>query len=310
MTELTTAVRRFNRMYTRRIGLLNEAFLGSAYSLGEMRVLYEIAHRAGATATEIGKTLGLDPGYLSRVIRRFELAGLLTKTPSESDARQSLLELTRKGKAEFASLNERQERETGAMLATLPVTDQRRLVEAMRTIAEVLGQPIEPSAPAFILRQHRPGDMGWVVYRHGAVYAQEYGWNDQSEALAADVVAKFLREYDPARERCWIAERTDGEIVGYVFVVAYSKTIAQLRLLLVEKSARGSGLGRRLVRECVEFARRVGYKKIRLWTNDVLTSARRIYQAEGFELVEEEPNVRFGPKLTAQVWERSLATSP
>ena len=296
-------------MYTRQIGLLNEAFLGSAYSLGEMRVLYELAHSTRPTATEIGKALGLDLGYLSRVIRRFEQAGLLVKVASETDARQSLLNLTRKGKTEVAGLEKRQERETGAMLGALPVEQQRRLVEAMRTIADILGSPIETTPPTIILRPHRPGDMGWVVYRHGVVYSQEYGWNDLSEALAADIVAKFLRECDPKRERCWIAERPDGEIVGFVFLVSHSPTIAQLRLLQVEPSARGAGLGRRLVRECIRFARQVGYKKIRLWTNDVLVSARRIYESEGFELVEEEPHERFGPKLVAQTWELTL-TSP
>jgi DNA-binding MarR family transcriptional regulator/GNAT superfamily N-acetyltransferase len=304
--DRTAAVRRFNRMYTRQIGLLNEAFLGSAYSLGEMRVLYELAHRTRPTATEIGKALGLDLGYLSRVLRRFEHAGLLTKVVSEVDARQSLLELTRKGKTEVTALEARQEKETGAMLDALPPEAQRRLVEAMRTIAEILGQPIETTPPTYILRPPRPGDMGWVVHRHGVLYSQEYGWNDASEALAAEIVIQFLRTNDPKRERCWIAERPDGEIVGFVFLVARSKTVAQLRLLQVEASARGAGLGRRLVRECIRFARQVGYTKIRLWTNDVLTAARRIYEAEGFQLIEEEPHERFGPKLTAQTWELAL----
>ncbi|HZS60035.1 MAG TPA: helix-turn-helix domain-containing GNAT family N-acetyltransferase [Gemmatimonadaceae bacterium] len=306
MTDRVATVRRFNRMYTRQIGLLNEAFLGSAYSLGEMRVLYELAHRTRPTATEVGKSLGLDLGYLSRVLRRFEQAGLLTKIPSASDARQSLLELTRKGKKEVAALETRQERETGAMLETLPAEQQRRLVESMRTIAEILGAPLETTPPTIILRPPRPGDMGWVVYRHGVVYSQEYGWNDLSEALAAEIVAKFLKEHEPKRERCWIAERPDGEIVGYVFLVAHSETIAQLRLLLVEASARGTGLGRRLVRECIRFARQVGYKRIRLWTNDPLTAARHIYESEGFQLVEEQPNEKFGPKLVAQTWELVL----
>jgi DNA-binding MarR family transcriptional regulator/N-acetylglutamate synthase-like GNAT family acetyltransferase len=293
-------------MYTRQIGLLTEAFLGSAYSLGEMRVLYELAHRTHPIATEVGNALGLDLGYLSRVIRRFEQAGLLAKVRSELDARRSLLELTRKGKKEVAGLEARQERETSAMLDSLPAGRQRRLVEAMRTIADILGSPIEITPPTIILRPHRPGDMGWVVYRHGAVYSEEYGWNDLSEALAADIVAKFLREYDPKRERCWIAERPDGEIVGYVFLVAHSDTVAQLRLLLVEASARGTGLGRRLVRECIRFARQAGYRKIRLWTNDPLKAARHIYESEGFELIDEEPHERFGPKLVAQTWELTL----
>jgi DNA-binding MarR family transcriptional regulator/N-acetylglutamate synthase-like GNAT family acetyltransferase len=306
MTDRVTAVRQFNRMYTRQIGLLNDAFLGSAYSLGEMRVLYEIAHRTQPTATEVGKALGLDLGYLSRVIRQFERAGLLTKLPSESDARQSLLDLTRKGKTEVARLEERQEKEVGAMLDRLPPVRQRQLVDAMRTIAEVLGQPLENGPRTYILRPHRPGDMGWVVYRHGAIYSQEYGWNERSEQLCAEVVAKFIREYDPTRERCWIAEAPDGEIAGYVFLVSHSPTIAQLRLLLVEPWARGSGLGRRLVRECIRFARQAGYKKIRLWTNDVLHSARRIYESEGFALVEEETHQTFGPTLVAQTWELAL----
>src|SRR5581483_3297518 len=306
MTDRVATVRRFNRMYTRQIGLLNEAFLGSAYSLGEMRVLYELAHRTRPTATEVGKSLGLDLGYLSRVLRRFEQAGLLTKVPSESDARQSLLELTRKGKKEVASLEALQERETGAMLEALPAEQRRRLVESMRTIADVLGQPIERTPPTIILRSHRPGDMGWIVHRHGALYSEEYGWNDSFEALVADIVAQFVREYDAKREHCWIAERPNGEIVGCVFLVAHSDTIAQLRLLLVEPSARGTGLGRRLVRECIRFARQVGYKKIRLWTNDPLTAARHIYESEGFELIDQQPNDTFGPKVTSQNWELML----
>lgn len=308
MTDNIKMIRQFNRMYTRQIGLLNETLLESEYPLGEVRVLYELAHRTRPTATEIGKALGLDLGYLSRVVRRFEEGGLLTKVPSDTDARQSLLELTRKGRGEVSALEARQEREVGAMLDALPVASQRKLVDSMRTIADVLGAPIEATPPTFIIRTHRPGDMGWVVHRHGVLYAQEYGWDERFEALIAEIVAKFLTEYDPKRERCWIAERPDGEIVGCVFLVAHSKTIAQLRLLLVEPTARGTGLGRRLVRECIRFARQVGYTKIRLWTNDVLVSARRIYEAEGFELIEEEPHQRFGPRLVAQTWEMSLTS--
>jgi len=308
MTDRIGVVRQFNRMYTRQIGLLNETLLASNYPLGEVRVLYELAHRTRPTATEIGKALGLDLGYLSRVIRRFEETGLLVKVQSESDARQSLLELTKKGRAEVTALEARQEREVGAMLAALPPTGQRTLVDAMRAIAEVLGEPIETTPPTYIIRHHRPGDMGWIVHRHGALYSQEYGWDERFEALVAEIVAQFVREYDPKRERCWIAERPDGEIVGCVFLVAHSKTIAQLRLLLVEPSARGSGLGRRLVRECIRFARQAGYRTIRLWTNDVLAAARRIYEGEGFELIEEEPHQRFGPKLIAQTWEMRLTS--
>ncbi len=308
MNDRIGTVRQFNRMYTRQIGLLNETLLESEYPLGEVRVLYELAHRTRPTATEIGKALGLDLGYLSRVVRRFEQGGLLTRVPSDTDARQSLLELTRKGRAEVSALEARQEHEVGAMLDALPVASQRKLVESMRAIAEVLGAPIETTPAAYIIRNHRPGDMGWVVHRHGVLYSQEYGWDERFEALVAEIVAKFVTEYDPKRERCWIAERPDGEIVGCVFLVAHSKTIAQLRLLLVEPTARGTGLGRRLVRECIRFARQVGYTKMRLWTNDVLVSARRIYEAEGFELIEEEPHQRFGPKLIAQTWEMSLTS--
>jgi DNA-binding MarR family transcriptional regulator/N-acetylglutamate synthase-like GNAT family acetyltransferase len=306
MNDRIATVRQFNRMYTRQIGLLNETLLESEYPLGEVRVLYELAHRTRPTATEIGKALGLDLGYLSRVLRRFEQSGLLTKSPSETDARQSLLELTRKGRAEVVALEARQEREVGVMLDRLPVASQRKLVDAMRTIADVLGAPIEATAPTYVIREHRPGDMGWVVHRHGVLYAQEYGWDERFEALVAEIVAKFVTAYDPKRERCWIAERPDGEIVGCVFLVAHSKTIAQLRLLLVEPTARGLGLGRRLVRECIRFARQAGYTKMRLWTNDVLVSARRIYEAEGFELIDQEPHQRFGPELVAQTWEMSI----
>jgi DNA-binding MarR family transcriptional regulator/N-acetylglutamate synthase-like GNAT family acetyltransferase len=293
-------------MYTRQIGLLNETLLESEYPLGEVRVLYELAHRTQPTAKEIGKALGLDLGYLSRVVRRFEQSGLLTKRPSEADARQSLLELTRKGRVEAAALEARQERDVGAMLETLPAASRRKLVDAMRTIADVLGAPIEPTAPTYVIRDHRPGDMGWIVHRHGVLYAQEYGWDERFEALVAQIVAKFVTEYDPKRERCWIAERPDGEIVGCVFLVAHSKTIAQLRLLLVEPTARGLGLGRRLVRECIRFARQAGYTKMRLWTNDVLVSARRIYEGEGFALIDQESHQRFGPELMSQTWEMTL----
>jgi DNA-binding MarR family transcriptional regulator len=305
MTERVAAVRRFNRMYTRQIGLLNEAFLGSAYSLGEMRVLYEIAHRTRPTATEIGKTLGLDLGYLSRVIRRFEQSGIVAKIPSASDARQSLLELTRKGKTEVAGLETRQERETGAMLDALPAPHQRRLVEAMRTIAEILGSPIEPTSPTYILRPHRPGDMGWVVQRHGEIYHREYGWNEEFEALVAEIAAEFVRKLDAARERCWIAE-SDGCRVGCIFLVAKDATTAKLRLLLVEPDARGLGVGRTLVAECVRFAREAGYRKVVLWTQDNLTAARRIYSNEGFVKTGQEPHHSFGHDLVAETWELEL----
>jgi DNA-binding MarR family transcriptional regulator/N-acetylglutamate synthase-like GNAT family acetyltransferase len=297
-------VRRFNRFYTRRIGVLQEGHLESPFSLTEGRVLYELAHRDQPTATELGEELHLDAGYLSRILRRFEKGGLVRRTPSKADGRQSLLRLTRRGRAAFAKLNARAHDDMRAMLGDLPATRQRRLVEAMRSIESLLGGPAE-AAPPYRLRSHRPGDMGWVVHRHGVLYFQEYGWDERFEALVADVVAKFIKHFDPQRERCWIAER-DGEIVGSVFLVAHSKTVAKLRLLLVEPSARGVGLGHRLVDECVRFAREAGYRKITLWTNSVLHAARRIYEKAGFTLVHAEPHQSFGHDLVGETWELQL----
>jgi DNA-binding MarR family transcriptional regulator/GNAT superfamily N-acetyltransferase len=297
-------VRGFNRFYTTRIGVLHEGLLQSRFSLTEARVLYELAHRESPTATLLGKELGLDAGYLSRILRGFTQHGLVARKSSSADGRQTFLSLTRKGRKAFGTLDARSRDEIAAMLRGLPAADHRRLIDAMRTIEDVLGGRSEPKAP-YLIRPPEPGDMGWVVHRHGALYAQEYGWDEQFEALVATIVAKFVQRDDPKRERCWIAER-DGKPVGSVFLVRHSTTVAQLRLLLVEPTARGLGIGARLVSECVRFARRVGYRKITLWTNSVLVAARRIYEKAGFRLVARERHRSFGHALVGETWELKL----
>jgi DNA-binding MarR family transcriptional regulator/GNAT superfamily N-acetyltransferase len=301
------AVRRFNRFYTQQIGVLHEGLLESPFSLTEVRVLYELAHRDKPTATELRKELGLDAGYLSRILRGFEGKGLVARAPSDSDGRQSRLSLTARGRKAFAPLDARSRDEVAAVLGKLGVEEQRRLTEAMRTIEGLLGPRQEPKVP-YLLRPHRPGDMGWVVHRHGALYAQEYGWNEQFEALVADIAAKFIHGYDPQRERSFIVERND-EIVGCVLLVKQSQTVAKLRLLLIEPQARGLGIGRRLVEECVRFARQAGYRKIVLWTNSVLCAARHLYEQAGFRRIREEHHQSFGHDLVAETWELKLPSS-
>jgi DNA-binding MarR family transcriptional regulator/GNAT superfamily N-acetyltransferase len=299
------AVRAFNRFYTRQIGVLREGLLKSPFSLTELRVLYEIAHRQQPTATELCQQLGLDPGYLSRILRGFEKCGLVRKSASEADGRQSLLGLTARGKQTFAALDTRQSAEVATMLRRLPTAGQARLVQAMRVIETVLSDRPESKTP-YILRTHQPGDMGWVVHRHGVLYAQEYGYDESFEALVAEIVAKFIQHFDPRRERGWIAEK-DGEIVGSVFLVKKSKTVAKLRLLLVEPSARGLGIGKRLVDECLRFARQVDYKKMVLWTQSELPAARHIYQEAGFRLTRQKKHQSWGrDDLVSQVWELKL----
>ena len=297
-------VRRFNRFFTRRIGVLREGLLHGPYSLTEARVLFELAHREDISASELSHELGLDPGYLSRILVRFEQGGLLDRVISESDGRRRLLRLTAAGEDAFAELDRRSREEVSGMLEGIPERDQRRLLEATRTIDEVLGGDGSTPEP-YLLRRHGPGDMGWVVQRHGALYASEYGWDGRFEGLIARIVADFIEGYDPSWERCWIAE-TGGRKVGCVFVVRESEEVAKLRLLLVEPEARGAGLGSRLVAECVTFARECGYRKLVLWTNSVLHSARRIYEEHGFELVDEEEHHSFGADLVGQNWELEL----
>jgi DNA-binding MarR family transcriptional regulator/GNAT superfamily N-acetyltransferase len=298
------AVRRFNRFWTRQIGVLREGYLESPFSLTEVRVLYELARSEEITASELGKELGLDVGYLSRLLRGFEGRGLISKKPSETDGRRSLLRLTEGGQEAFAPLDARSREDVGAMLEALSAAEQDRLVGAMRTIEELLGAQPESKVP-YLLRPHEAGDMGWVVHRHGILYAREYGWDERFEALVARIVADFVDNFDPAKERCWIAEG-DCAILGCVFVVKKSDTVAKLRLLLVEPEARGLGLGTRLVEECVRFARSRGYEKLTLWTNSVLDIARRIYEEKGFEIVEEEEHHSFGKDLVGQNWELKL----
>jgi DNA-binding MarR family transcriptional regulator/GNAT superfamily N-acetyltransferase len=302
--ERIEAVRRFSRFYTRRIGALQEGLLNTPFSLTEARVMYELGHRESATATELGQELGLDAGYLSRMLRGFHERGLIDRRPSESDARQSHISLTEAGRAAFTELGAASRRDIAAMLRELPEVEQERLVGAMRTIESVLTGP-DPSHEPYTLRDPRPGDLGWVVQAHGELYAREFGWDVRFEALIGEVIAGFVRTFDPARERCWIAER-DGQNVGSIFLVRGDDEVAKLRLLLVHPSARGLGLGSRLVRECVDFARQVGYRRISLWTNDVLVSARRIYAAEGFRIVNTEVHNSFGIPLTAETWEKEL----
>jgi DNA-binding MarR family transcriptional regulator/GNAT superfamily N-acetyltransferase len=298
-------VRAFNRFYTRQIGVLGERFFDSALSLTEMRVLYELAHRDAPTATTVGAELGLDAGYLSRILRGFEARGYLRRSPSPDDRRQSLLRLTRRGRTAFAPLEARARGEAAAMLGKLPPSHQSQVVESMETIARLLGERAADAAP-YRLRAHQPGDMGWVVHRQGALYAKEWGYNAEFEALVARICADFLERFDPARERCWIAERR-GEIVGSVFVVKKTNTVAKLRLLLVEPHARGLGIGRRLVDECIRFARRAGYKKLTLWTQSDLNAARRIYQQAGFTCVGRKKHDSFGKKgLVAETWDLKL----
>jgi len=299
------AVRAFNRFYTRQIGVLREGLLKSPFSLAEVRVLYEIAHRRQPSATKLCEELGLDPGYLSRILRGLERRGLVSKSPSPKDGRQSLLGLTARGRQTFATLDERQNQEVAVLLQALSPEQQARLAEAMRSIESLLRPGPEPRTP-YILRSHQPGDMGWVIHRHGVLYAQEYGYDERFEALVAEIAAKFIQHFDPKRERCWMAER-EGEIVGSVFLVKKSKTVAKLRLLLVEPSARGLGIGKHLVSECVRFARQSGYRKIVLWTQSELPAARHIYQEAGFRLMEEKPHRDWGrDDLVSEVWELTL----
>ena len=300
------AVRRFNRFYTRQIGIIGERLLQSPFSLAEMRVLYEIANRENVSAVDLAEELRLDAGYLSRILRRFQKGGLVTRETSAEDGRRNLLSLTEKGQRTFATLNARQEEDVAALLTRVPAAGQRRLIESMHAIEEVLGAPAEGSKTPYVLRQHQPGDMGWITHRHGVLYSQEYGYDEHFEALVAKIVGEFIENYDPARERCWIAER-NGEIAGSVFLVKKSATVAQLRLLYVEPSARGLGIGARLIDECLRFARRARYRKVTLWTQSELLAARHLYRKAGFELVAEQPHRSFSrDDLVADTWELKL----
>ena len=306
MEQRIASVRAFNRFYTKQIGALNEGLLRSEFSLSEVRVLYELAQAGerGITAKQLIQELGLDAGYLSRMVKKFHAQGLLTKQVNENDQREVALSLTAAGRRAFAPLDRASSEEVQQMLERLPDFEQKKLVAAMGTIRELLGDG-ERDAEAFVLRMHRPGDMGWVVHRHGVLYAQEYGWDERFEALVAEIVAEFVKNFDPKRERCWIAERK-GEIVGSVFLVKKDDVSAKLRLLYVEPSARGLGIGKRLMEECIRFAEQVGYEKITLWTQSNLAAARRIYEKTGFKLLTQQNHKSFGKELVAETWEKKV----
>lgn len=296
------AIRRFNRFYTRQLGLLAESMLASPYSLSEARVLYELAHGQNITASDLIHELGLDAGYLSRMLKKFEDQELIRRTPAEDDARRAVIALTPKGQAAFAPLDRGSHEDVVAMLEKVAAPDRPRLVTATKTIARLLGEPAPASEP-YILRGLETGDAGWITHRQAVIYAKEYGWTDpRFEALVAEILSKFIGNFDSAHERAWIAER-DGEVVGSVFISRASPEVAQLRLLYVDPSARGLGLGRRLVDECIRFSRAKGYKTLMLWTHDILVPAVRIYQAAGFKLIKEERHNEFGHDVNGQFWE-------
>jgi DNA-binding MarR family transcriptional regulator/N-acetylglutamate synthase-like GNAT family acetyltransferase len=299
------AIRRFNRFYTQHIGVLQPKLLDSPFSLTEARVLYELAQRASPSAGELRRELALDGGYLSRILTGFEKRGLVARSRAPNDGRSSLFTLTTKGRRAFAPLDRRARAQVAALLAHRPAVEQQRLLGAMQTIEAIFAkQP--PADRSFLLRPPSAGDIGWVIQRHGALYAREYGWDQTFEGLVAEIAGRFLQKHDPARERCWIAEH-NGENVGCVFLVAQSATVAKLRLLLVEPTARGLGIGTRLVDECIRFAHQAHYRKITLWTNSVLRAARHIYQEAGFQLVAEEAHHSFGHDLVGETWTRALA---
>jgi DNA-binding MarR family transcriptional regulator/ribosomal protein S18 acetylase RimI-like enzyme len=302
--QQVAAVRAFNRFYTRKLGVLDQQLLKSPFSLSEARVLYELAHRDDLSAKQIGAELGLDAGYLSRIVQNFDEGGLITREPLPSDRRQYRLALTAKGRQTYAELERSMQDEVAAMLATLPHDGKARLTGAMATIERLLGGAGGPPSPA-VLREPRPGDMGWVVQSHGAFYAREYGFDSSFEGLVAEITAKFLASFDASRERCWIAD-IDGTQVGSIFLVRHTDDVAKLRLLLVEPAGRGQGLGQRLVGECVAFAKACGYRRITLWTQSNLVAARKIYQEAGFKLVASEPHRSFGQSLIGETWELEL----
>jgi len=306
LTEKAVAFRRFNRFYTRLIGVLNEHLLETPFSLTQARVIYELANRGQVTASEICTSLNLDAGYLSRMVSDFQKRGLVNKTATKADARAAILALTSPGRKAFEDLDRSSRLESEAILNSLSAVDQDRLLLAMRTIEEMLDPASrETERIPYILRPPRPGDLGWVVKANGELYSREYGWNGEYEALVADIVAKFAKNCDRKREQCWIAEM-DGDSVGSVFLVRKTETVAKLRLLIVDPKARGLGIGKRLVDECTTFARLAGYKKISLWTNSVLSAARSIYQEAGYKLTKSEKHHSFGRDLIGETWELKL----
>jgi DNA-binding MarR family transcriptional regulator/GNAT superfamily N-acetyltransferase len=298
-------IRRFNRFYTRYIGVVNSNVLKTDFSLAEARVLYELANRETPTATEVGKTLGLDPAYLSRILRAHLRRGLIARERSAADGRQALLKLTAKGRKAFGTLDTRSRDQVEQMLASLPAGGPARILGAMRTIEELLGERPAARVRPYILRPPQPGDMGWVTARHGVIYAQEYGWDETFEGMVAEICGEFVKKFDPKKERCWIAEQ-DGQNVGSIFLVKKTATVAKLRLLVVEPSARGSGIGRRLVTECVRHAQQVGYRKMTLWTQSHLHPARKLYQEAGFQLTKSWAVNSWGKDMVSETWDLDL----
>ena len=303
--EQIAAVRRFNRFYTRQIGLLEEHLNGTPFSYPEARIMYELAHSKDASASDLVMSLGMDAGFVSRILVRLERRGLVSRRRSEADGRVSQLNLTTRGQAEFAELNAASQRDMSRMLGRIKGDGPERLIGAMRALEDLLGFRGARAHPPIRLRRPRPGDLGWVVERNAAVYAKEYGWGLGAEALFARIVADYQQNHDPERERCWIAERW-GERVGCVFLVRKTDTVGQLRMLLVDPGARGTGLGRRLVDECTQFAREAGYRKIVLWTNRVLSAARHIYESAGYRFVKEERHDELDTDPIFEVWELKL----
>jgi DNA-binding MarR family transcriptional regulator/GNAT superfamily N-acetyltransferase len=302
--DTIAAVRRFNRFYTRQIGVLRRNYLDSPYSLGEMRVLYELATGA-RTASAIVRALDLDAGYVSRVLRQFEKKGLISRKPSKADARQSEIALTATGRKLYAPFDRKSQEKVAKILGRLAPSEQARLTKAMGEIEMLLEQRSEAAAQPYILREPKKGDLGWIVTAHAQLYWHEYKWGDPFEGLCAQIVADFQNKFDPARERCWIAEM-NGENVGCVMLVKENDETARLRLLLVDPKGRGLGLGARLVDECVRFARDVGYKRITLWTHSILTGARHIYEKAGFTLTSSQPRHTWGQDVVAEFWDLEL----
>lgn len=297
-------VRRFNRFYTRQIGVLEEHLLGSQFSLTQARVLYEVSTSAPITASRLSAELGLDPGYLSRVLSGFDKAGLIERVPSETDGRQSLISLSKRGQAQFAPLEKASQQQIRGLLQRLPDRKIDDLLAAMQSIELTLGDDSKATVP-YLIRSHTVGDMGWVVHMHGKVYGREYGWNEHFDAFVAKLVADYIENEDPVQERCWIAEQ-NGQNIGSAFIVKKSKHVAQLRMLIVDPKARGLGVGSRLVDECIRFSREAGYRSIVLWTNDILHAARKIYQRAGFVMVSQEAHQNFGHRLVGQNWKLDL----
>lgn len=299
-------MRAFNRFYTHKIGLLEGSRLYDPFSLTETRVLYEIAHRDRVTASDLVRDLAIDAGYLSRMLRGFEKQGLIVRKAAREDARQSVLSLTAAGRKAFAPQEEVSRRVLRPLLERLPAAERARLVAAMDTITQLLSEDAPAAKPGFRLRPHRPGDIGWMVQKHGELYTAEYGWDGSFEALAAEVGMQFLRDFDPRWENAWIAELDSGERVGCVFLIRKSATVAKLRVLIVDPRARGLGVGKALVNACIDFARAKGYRKITLWTNSVLLAARGIYEKAGFKLVHSEKHRSFGADLIGETWDLKL----